>query len=151
MALWLPGKQRPDPVKFKWQFKCTQKWSDLSPTDDPNVRDCGSCNEKVHYVTSFPTFLKLVETGKCIAVDLQDAEGLFADHRQDENGPCVVAKEPPIVMNPRQEYQMPERMGRVDMVPGKDFIQKPDETRDDFGSRRMGRIVKKPKPKDETE
>ena len=153
--LWLPGPQRPPKPRFLWNFRCSKKWADLTATNDPNVRDCGSCNEKVHYVTSFPAFLKFVEEGKCIATDLQDASGLFEEHRQDAAAPCVVAKDPPIVIDPRANmYQMPERMGRVDMVEKPDFMQKPDapETRserDDFGSRRLGRVVKRKRPEKE--
>lgn len=153
--IWLPGPQKTPPPKLAWRFSCPMKWSDLKLTKDPNVRDCSQCKETVHYVTSFQNFLESVEKGRCVSVDTQDYGNLFADHRQNDNAPCVVAKEPPISIDPRArtEPAMPEMLGRVDMVPEKDFIQKPDarETRDDFGNRRLGRVVKRKRPEKEDE
>ncbi len=133
--LWLPDDKKPyDPPKLKFQFACPMKWSDLAKTSDPNIRDCGKCKEQVHYVTSFSNFLDSVEKGRCVSVDMNDYGTLFASHRQDEKGPCVVKKEVA-----RTEVQMPTMMGRTYIVD------------DEFNSsRKRGRVVRRPEsPKKE--
>jgi uncharacterized protein (TIGR02996 family) len=53
-----------------FEFLCSRRWEDLTPTDDHTVRSCDSCKQNVHYCDTITEARDHAAHGHCIAVDL---------------------------------------------------------------------------------
>lgn len=51
-----------------FEFLCPREWSSLDETDDPSVRFCSVCHEKVQMCTTPETFVRLGNAGGCVAM-----------------------------------------------------------------------------------
>ncbi|MEN0063363.1 MAG: TIGR02996 domain-containing protein [Myxococcota bacterium] len=68
--LWLV---KIDPTKIdacdpKFEFECPKAWAMLEPTDDPLVRHCHQCSQKVYYCLSVRQAHERARWGQCVAV-----------------------------------------------------------------------------------
>jgi uncharacterized protein (TIGR02996 family) len=55
---------------YGFEFLCDKRWNNLDPTDDPAVRFCTGCSQKVHYCDTLRVAREHAEEGHCIAIDL---------------------------------------------------------------------------------
>lgn len=46
---------------------CPQRWEDLTPTDEPGVRNCGQCDRRVYFCTTDAETIAHARAGDCIA------------------------------------------------------------------------------------
>ena len=49
-------------------FKCTAKWSDLTPTDDDKINFCHDCQKEVHLCEDDDELAKSVRLNRCVAI-----------------------------------------------------------------------------------
>jgi hypothetical protein len=49
-------------------FKCTAKWSELTPTDDDKISFCQDCQKEVHLCEDDDELVKSVRLNRCIAI-----------------------------------------------------------------------------------
>ncbi len=59
------------PVDYcvKFEYQCPQRWDSLQPTDDPAVRHCPECRQKVYYCRSAREVERRADSGECVAID----------------------------------------------------------------------------------
>ena len=48
-------------------FKCTVKWSEITPTDDDKIRFCQDCQKEVHLCEDDDELVKSVRLNRCVA------------------------------------------------------------------------------------
>lgn len=65
------------PLTFS--FRCPMRWSDLIPTDSPNVRSCGRCQREVHRCHDVYEADIRAQQGECVAVPMRLVEAVLAD------------------------------------------------------------------------
>ena len=53
---------------WKWEFQCPKLWSGMRQTDDPNVRMCDVCLEKVYLCETDEEIVRHARSGHCVAV-----------------------------------------------------------------------------------
>jgi hypothetical protein len=53
---------------FEFTFQCKQKWHQLQPTADPDVRFCNECNLKVHAIADLLDLSNLELGKQCVAI-----------------------------------------------------------------------------------
>jgi uncharacterized protein (TIGR02996 family) len=53
-----------------FNFICDKRWDQMTTTDDPEVRFCEGCKERVHYCDTIVTARAHAARGHCVAVDL---------------------------------------------------------------------------------
>lgn len=51
-----------------FEFLCPQYFSELQPTDDPEVRYCGVCRDRVYHCATPLDFATHGELGHCVAI-----------------------------------------------------------------------------------
>ena len=49
-------------------FKCTAKWSELTPTDDDKISFCQDCQKEVHLCEDDDELVRSVRLNRCIAI-----------------------------------------------------------------------------------
>lgn len=49
-------------------FKCTAKWSELTPTDDDKINFCQDCQKEAHLCEDDDELVKSVRLNRCIAI-----------------------------------------------------------------------------------
>lgn len=59
--------------KHAFSNLCPKRWSELTPTDTPRVRFCDACSENVTYCTTPDEFVRLGNSGRCVAVPDQNS------------------------------------------------------------------------------
>ncbi|HQU81996.1 MAG TPA: hypothetical protein PKY59_02665 [Pyrinomonadaceae bacterium] len=52
--------------QYVFKFECSQKWEDLTATDDEKVRYCGQCGNNVFSVKKNEELNSNAEKGNCI-------------------------------------------------------------------------------------
>lgn len=64
------------------KFMCPKVWESLPPTQDPNVRHCGWCNQEIELVDQFDDLAKLWKEKKrhCVAIRAEDIT-VMGSHR----------------------------------------------------------------------
>ena len=61
-----------------FEFVCPRYFSELTPTDDPEVRFCGVCQERVYRARTPLDFVTHGELGHCVAIpETYDPMGAF--------------------------------------------------------------------------
>lgn len=56
-------------------FRCPRTWDALGPTEDPLVRYCNACEERVYFASDIHTAERLTFQGRCVAVADHVARG----------------------------------------------------------------------------
>ena len=49
------------------------RWEELTPTDEPGVRDCGECHRRVYFCTTDAETVAHARAGDCIAREAPDS------------------------------------------------------------------------------
>jgi hypothetical protein len=62
---------------WKFKFQCPRLWGGLHPTDDPNVRVCESCLERVYLCKTEAEVLDRSKRGECVALGFFRGGGLL--------------------------------------------------------------------------
>jgi uncharacterized protein (TIGR02996 family) len=62
------GRRELDQVQF--DFVCDRRWDEMTPTSDPTVRLCDSCQQNVHYCDTITEAREQAQHGHCVAVAL---------------------------------------------------------------------------------
>ena len=52
----------------RFQFRCPQRWFNLSPTEDGNVRFCGECQRNVYLCRNVDEWRLHAGQGRCVAI-----------------------------------------------------------------------------------
>lgn len=52
----------------RFQFRCPQRWFNLSPTEDGNVRFCGECQRNVYLCRNVDEWRLHAGQGHCVAI-----------------------------------------------------------------------------------
>ena len=52
----------------EFDFRCPQRWEELTPTDAPEVRICEQCRETVYFCTDAEAARRLANQGHCVAL-----------------------------------------------------------------------------------
>lgn len=55
------------PIQF--EYPCPKRWELLQVTDEPGVRFCNGCGEKVYYCARITDAQRIARDGGCVAVD----------------------------------------------------------------------------------
>jgi uncharacterized protein (TIGR02996 family) len=64
------GGRRPRAFPIGFSVLCERHWEDLHSTDDPSVRFCDSCQQRVFYCDTITEARRHANNARCIAVDL---------------------------------------------------------------------------------
>ena len=66
---------------YEFSFKCPKKWSNLSTTEDENVKFCDTCDKKVYKCNSKAELDSNISNNRCIAIvaDDYDSEPMMGD------------------------------------------------------------------------
>ncbi|MDI1478074.1 hypothetical protein [Polyangium sp. y55x31] len=62
------GDARTERPRARFLFVCSARWETLAPTEDPMVRLCGDCQERVYFCESGRVASAHARAGDCIAV-----------------------------------------------------------------------------------
>ncbi|HVK71378.1 MAG TPA: hypothetical protein VM694_43295 [Polyangium sp.] len=62
------GDARAERPRVRFSFVCSARWETLTPTEDPTVRFCGHCQERVYFCESGRVAAAHARAGDCIAV-----------------------------------------------------------------------------------
>jgi hypothetical protein len=54
----------------RFDFLCTQQWSDLEETGASEVRHCNLCKQQVFYCTTIAEARTHAWRGRCVAIDI---------------------------------------------------------------------------------
>ncbi|MDC0739862.1 hypothetical protein [Polyangium mundeleinium] len=67
---------RAERPRVRFSFVCPARWETLAPTEDPSVRFCGQCQERVYFCESSRVAAVHARAGDCIAVprELSDTD-----------------------------------------------------------------------------
>ncbi|TKD06515.1 hypothetical protein [Polyangium fumosum] len=70
------GDARAERPRIRFSFVCSARWETLAPTEDPTVRFCGHCQERVYFCEKGRVAAAHARAGDCIAVrrDLRDKD-----------------------------------------------------------------------------
>lgn len=49
------------------EFNCPKQWDELTPTENPKVRDCADCGKPVHFIDSQTKLNMAALHGHCVA------------------------------------------------------------------------------------
>lgn len=49
------------------EVNCPKQWDELTPTENPKVRDCADCGKPVHFIDSQVQLVDAMFGGKCVA------------------------------------------------------------------------------------
>jgi uncharacterized protein (TIGR02996 family) len=103
---WLAIVSHPalEECRLRFEFECPMKWENLSPTDDPTVRNCESCKRKVHYCDTIEEARERAWRDECVAVSLA-----LVRRPRDLSRPMLAGA---IALTPEQT----ERLGRANRV-----------------------------------
>ncbi|MBP3957599.1 TIGR02996 domain-containing protein [Gemmata sp. G18] len=63
-------KHRSRAVQRLFTFVCDKNWDEMTPTEDPTVRQCEQCHQAVHYCDTITTAREHADQDHCIAIDL---------------------------------------------------------------------------------
>lgn len=55
---------------------CPQRWAELAPTEEPGVRHCGRCDQRVYFCSGDEETIAHARAGHCIAREMPDASEL---------------------------------------------------------------------------
>jgi hypothetical protein len=53
----------------EFEFECSKRWDQLTPTDAASVRFCASCERNVYYCATAGEAVGHAAVGDCVAVD----------------------------------------------------------------------------------
>ncbi len=53
----------------RFDYECPKEWSSLTATDDPAVRHCDACDQKVFYSDTIQVARQHALRGRCVAID----------------------------------------------------------------------------------
>ena len=69
---WLAVISHPrlDRCSVEFEFECPKRWSNLTPTDQPQERYCDTCRRSVYYCTTISAARAHAVAGHCVAVSL---------------------------------------------------------------------------------
>ena len=67
-----------------WGYSCKQKWEDLKPTKQKDVRFCGDCQKEVFSIESRDEFIESIVLNRCISF----SEDLLHDRMPDVEVPA---------------------------------------------------------------
>ena len=69
---WVAVFDRPkvENCRDPFAYRCPEKWEHLRATDDPEVRVCDACRDRVHYCHTLTEARKHAGMGHCVAVSL---------------------------------------------------------------------------------
>jgi hypothetical protein len=59
-----------------FRLVCPQRWEALTPTEEPGVRHCGRCDQRVYICSSDEEAVTHARAGHCIAREMPDASEL---------------------------------------------------------------------------
>jgi uncharacterized protein (TIGR02996 family) len=62
-----PAIEKCEDVRFK--FKCPKRWTELTPTEEPAVRHCGTCDRHVHFCATREEVIARGAAKECVAFD----------------------------------------------------------------------------------
>jgi uncharacterized protein (TIGR02996 family) len=54
----------------RFELQCPKQWGQLTPTNDPTQRFCGTCQRNVHYAPTVDKARSLALAGQCVVVDV---------------------------------------------------------------------------------
>jgi uncharacterized protein (TIGR02996 family) len=54
----------------RFELQCPKQWGQLTPTNDPTQRFCGTCQRNVHYAPTVTKARSLAIAGQCVVVDV---------------------------------------------------------------------------------
>jgi len=49
------------------EVNCPKQWEELTPTDDPKIRNCADCHKPVHFIDSQEQLVDAMFGRKCVA------------------------------------------------------------------------------------
>lgn len=58
-------------------YQCKQKWEDLQPTDDEQVRFCALCSQQVLHLSDVNGMQHAAATGKCVMVKPEEEKPIL--------------------------------------------------------------------------
>ena len=61
----------------RFAFECPRMWETLAPTDDPKVRHCADCQQRVYFEDSLAAVESRALAGQCVAIPASVADGTF--------------------------------------------------------------------------
>jgi uncharacterized protein (TIGR02996 family) len=64
------GNRRRQRDRVQFDLVCDRRWDEMTPTSDPTVRQCDSCQQNVHYCDTITEAREQAQRGHCVAVDL---------------------------------------------------------------------------------
>lgn len=62
------GLARAEAPAVRFAFECPRAWASLDPTDDPTVRRCDGCGERVYFSATRDEAERRAREGACVAV-----------------------------------------------------------------------------------
>jgi uncharacterized protein (TIGR02996 family) len=65
---------------MRFAYRCQNRWVDLDPTQEEQVRYCGECKKTVHYCDNKEEVEKMAVEGNCIAINSRLALAVVAEH-----------------------------------------------------------------------
>jgi hypothetical protein len=73
--------------KHRFSFECMRTWESLAPTDDPKVRSCDTCNQRVYFCDDDRELLAKAREGRCVA--MREPEELWLANRAQRIVPAT--------------------------------------------------------------
>ena len=70
------GKERNGLLKMA--VECDRSWAEMTPTEDPQIRSCDACRERVYRVTTRGEAAAHARAGHCISAEGDAARGIYA-------------------------------------------------------------------------
>lgn len=71
-----------------FEFACPLYWGGLQPTDDPAIRMCDQCDQKVYFTSTADEFIERAARGQCVAVLTDTETPRVDDLPPSEGGPA---------------------------------------------------------------
>ena len=62
------GRARGEPRRVRFAFACERTWESLAPSEDPRVRTCDACEQRVHRCETVAEADAHARAGRCVAV-----------------------------------------------------------------------------------
>ncbi|MGF1577834.1 MAG: TIGR02996 domain-containing protein [Gemmataceae bacterium] len=81
----------------EFQYKCPQRWDTLDLTENPAVRSCSSCQQKVYYCESVEEAHRLADANECVAIDSRLAKTSLGRFRKSRKSGKMLGRVTPRV------------------------------------------------------
>ena len=72
-------------MSCEFVFICDKKWEELTPTDDPKVKDCDQCGKTVTFCEDFKELTKCAKQQKCVCYFNPEAHSSAINWDKEKN------------------------------------------------------------------